>query len=129
MEWSFHSITSSRHLSDLDMLNLFIFGNIENSAPRLACIMDGSQAQTKVKKEGTGLNACKKVQQAVLSLRANSRTLQSFAMETDDQQAQQMCNDFSRQLNQMASRLSDQIKVIESQHPVVDVPDHEYTYW
>lgn len=75
------------------------------------------------------MTASKKVQQAVLSLRANSRTLQSFAMETDDQQAQQMCNDFSRQLNQMASRLSDQIKVIESQHPVIDVPDHEYTYW
>lgn len=75
------------------------------------------------------MTAVKKVHQAVVALKSNSRSLQSLAMETDDQQAQQMCNDFSKQLNQMASDLTTRIKAIENEHPQVDVPDHEYTYW
>lgn len=75
------------------------------------------------------MTAVKKVHQAVVALKSNSRSLQSLAMETEDQQAQQMCTDFSKQLNQMASELTTRIKAIENEHPQVDVPDHEYTYW
>lgn len=75
------------------------------------------------------MTAVNKVHQAVVDLRSNSRNLQSLAMETGDQEAQQMCTDFSKQLNQMASDLTTRIKAIENEHPQIDVPDHEYTYW
>jgi hypothetical protein len=75
------------------------------------------------------LHTSKKLHQAVVSMRLSSGNLQTFAMETDDQAFRQMCNDYSKQLNQMASELSNRIKSIEKQHPEVDLPDHEMQTW
>ena len=71
----------------------------------------------------------KKIHQAVVSMRLSSGNLQSFAMETDDQTVRQLCTDFSKQLNQMASEFSSRIKSMEIEHPEVDLPDHEMHTW
>lgn len=70
----------------------------------------------------------KKVHQAVITLKITSGKFQSFAMETDDQEARQLYNDFSQQLSHMVSDLSSRVRIID-QKPAMEPVGPEMHTW
>lgn len=85
-------------------------------------------AQNKEKKEGLILTVGKKVHQAVVTLKITSGNFQTFAMETDDQEASKLYSDFSQQLSHMVSELSNRVRIID-QKPSMEPDGPEMHTW
>lgn len=62
-----------------------------------------------------------KVHQALASLRTLEGQLESFALDTDDQQSKQMYNQMRQQISQMASQLSNRVNYMEQEEPTYKI--------
>lgn len=63
------------------------------------------------------MTAGMKAQQALGMLKMASGNFQTFALETQDQAAKQMYTNFSKQLDQMVTELSNRVQFMENQEP------------
>lgn len=62
-----------------------------------------------------------KVHQTLASLRSAAGNLQSFSLETDNQQAKQMYHQCSQQLSQIVSQLESRVNTMEQQEPTYKI--------
>ena len=67
------------------------------------------------------MTAGDKVHQALASLRSLEGQFESFALDTKDQQAQQMYNQCRQTLNQMVQQLSSRVNYMEQQEPTYKI--------
>ncbi len=62
-----------------------------------------------------------KLHKTLASLRSEAGSLETFALETQDQQAKQMYHQCSQQLSQMVSQLEARVNYVEQQEPTFKI--------
>lgn len=62
-----------------------------------------------------------KVHQTLASLRSAAGNLESFALETDNQQAKQLYHQTSQQVSQVVSQLESRVNTMEQQEPTYKI--------
>ncbi|MGI6344169.1 MAG: DUF1657 domain-containing protein [Bacillota bacterium] len=62
-----------------------------------------------------------KLHQSLASLRSEAANLQSYALDTEDQQARQMYHQCSQQLEQVVKQLEARVNYVEQQEPTYKI--------